>query len=190
MDGFADDRRKRNWRRSTWVIGALILVVALGANQFAVEMAFDETLVQTGCLLFGIGIAAELSSKLTGRAAYRTALLLAVLSILILGWVTTAVGIVGSEYNDLNLMYGGVIVVAIVGVILARFRSRGMSRAMYATALAQVVATTIAFSPGLNAPFGWAFELVAVNGFFFALFIGSAVLFSRSIERKYGPPLA
>ncbi len=189
MDRFADDRRKRNWRRSTWVIGMLVLLAALGAKQVIGETGLVETLAQTGCLLLGIGIAADLSSRLTGRAAYRTAFLLAVVSILLLGWVTAAVGIIGSDYNDLNLMYGGVIVVAVIGVILARFKSRGMSRALYATALAHVTVTGIAFAPGLNAPFSWAFELVTINGFFIALFIGSAVLFSRSVERKYGPPL-
>ena len=190
MDGFLDDRRKRNWRRSAWGVGMLVLLAAVGLKQFAGETAFVDTLAQTGCLLLGIGIAADLSSRLTGRAAYRTAFLLTVVSVLLLGWVTAAVGIIGSEYNDLNLMYGGVIAVAVVGVILARFRSRGMSRALYATALAHVTVTAIAFAPGLNAPFSWAFELVTINGFFVALFVGSAVLFSRSVERKYGPPLA
>ena len=189
MEGFADDRRKRNWRRSTWLIGLLILLAALGAKQIVGETAFVDTLAQTGCLLLGIGIAADLSSTLTGRAAYRTAFLLAVVSVLLLGWVTAAVGIVGSENNDLNLMYGAVICVAVVGVILARFKSRGMSRALYATALAHVTVTAVAFAPGLNAPFSWAFEMLTINGFFVALFLGSGVLFSRSVERKYGPPL-
>lgn len=189
MEGFAEDRRKRNWRRSIWLTGLLMLLAALGAKQVIGETAFVDTLAQAGCLLFGIGIAAHLSSKLTGRAAYRTAFLLAVVSVLLLGWVIAAVGIVGPENSDLNLMYGAVVCVAVIGVILARFKSRGMSRALYATALAHVSVTAVALSPGLNAPFSWAFEIVTINGFFVALFLGSGVLFSRSVERKYGPPL-
>ncbi len=189
MEGFAEDRRKRNWRRSTWIIGLFVLVSALGGKQFIGETQFVDTLAQTGCLLLGIGIAADLSSKLTGRAAYRTAFLLAVVSVLLLGWVTAAVGIVGSDNNDSNLMYGAVIVVAVIGVLLARFRSRGMSRALYSTALAQVMVTAVALAPGLNLPFSWAFEIVTINGFFIAMFLGSAALFSKSVEHRYGPPL-
>ncbi len=189
MEGFADDRRKRNWRRSTWIVGLCALLAALGAKQFVGETQFVDTLAQTGCLLLGIGIAADLSTRLTGRAAYRTAFLLAVVSVLLLGWVTAAVGIVGSEHNDLNLMYAAVIGVAVIGVILARFKSRGMSLALYATALAQVTVTAVALAPGMNLPFSWAVEIVTINGFFIALFLGSGVLFSRSMERKYGPPL-
>ena len=189
MDGFADDRRKRNWRRSTWLIGLFLVLAAFGLKQLSGETAFVDTLAQGGCLLFAIGIAAHLSSRLRGRAAYRVAFLLAVAAVLLLGWVTAAVGIVGSQHNDLNLMYAAVIAVAVVGVILARFKPRGMSWALYATALAQVTVAAVTLSPGLNAPFSWAFEIVTINGFFIALFLGSAVLFSRSVERPYGPPL-
>ena len=182
MDGFVDDRRRRNWRRSTWLVGLLLLLAALGAKQLIGETELVDVLAQSGSLLFGIGLAADLSSRLSGRAAYRTALLLAIVAVLLLGWVNAAVGVVGSESNDVDLMYVAVIIVAIVGVIIARFRSRGMSRALYVTALAQVTVTAVALSPGLNLPFSWAFEIVTINGFFVALFLGSAVLFAKSVD--------
>ncbi len=189
MDGFLEDRRKRNWRRTTWLSGLLLLLAALGAGQVIGGTAIVESLAKIGSLLFGIGVVADLSSRLRGRAAYRTAMLLAVVAVLLLGWVTVAVGIADAGNGDLDLMNGAVILVAVIGVVIARFRSGGMSRALYVTALTQVAVTAVALAPGLNAPFGWAFEIVTINGLFIVLFLGSAVLFSRSVERRYGPPL-
>jgi hypothetical protein len=40
----------------------------------------------------------------------------------ILIWMNLAVGIIGSEDNPANLMYGGVLAVAIVGAFMVRFR--------------------------------------------------------------------
>jgi hypothetical protein len=47
-----------------------------------------------------------------------------------------AVGIIGSEDNPANLMYGGVLAVGIIGAIIARFEPHGMARALVATTLA------------------------------------------------------
>ena len=52
-------------------------------------------------------------------------------------WINLAVGIIGSEDNPANLMYGGVLAVGVAGAVAARFRPGGMARALAATALAQ-----------------------------------------------------
>lgn len=51
-----------------------------------------------------------------------------------------AVGIVGSEDNPANLMYGGVLAVGIVGAVIARFRAEGMARAQGSVALIALIA--------------------------------------------------
>ena len=87
-----------------------------------------------------------------------------------------AVSIIGSEDNDANLMYGGVLVVGAIGAIIARFQPHGMALALYATALAQMSVGVIALIAGLG------FTLI-LDAFFAALWVGSALLF-RNAARK------
>jgi hypothetical protein len=121
---------------------------------------------------------------MTGEAAYRAAVGLALGSALLLVWVNGAVGIIGSENNEANLMYGGVLVVGAIGAIVARFKPEGMARALFATALAQTLVAVIALVGRLGSPNSGPLEIVTVNGFFVALFVGSAVLFWKAARRQ------
>jgi hypothetical protein len=98
----------------------------------------------------------------------------------ILVWVNGAVGIIGSEDNDANLMYGGVLAVGTIGAIIARFRPRGMARALFAAAFTQALIAVIALIAGLGAPVTGPREIVGVNAFFVVLFVGSALLFQKA----------
>ncbi len=167
-----------------WAAGALMLVVALVAKQFVGEPSWVDTLAQTGALLIGIGIAVELASRKTGQAAYRTAVALALGSALLLGWANGAVGIIGSENNKANLMYGGVLVVGAIGAVVARFKPEGMARALFATALAQTLVAMIALVGRMGSPYTGPLEIVTINGFFVALFVGSAALFSKAARGR------
>lgn len=66
------------------------------------------------------------------------------------------------------------VAVGLIGTFIARFQPHGMARALFATALAQALVALIA---GLGSPASGPEEILAVNGFFVALFIGSAFLF-------------
>ncbi|MDX1547169.1 MAG: hypothetical protein R3247_09290, partial [Rhodothermales bacterium] len=127
-----------------------------------------------------------------GAAAYRAAVGLALGGALLLGWANGAVGLIGSENNDANLMYFGVLAVGAVGALVTRFRPRGMARALCAMALAQTLVALIALVGRLGAPHSGPLEIVTVNGFFVALFAGSAVLFRKAArgrpERGAGSP--
>ena len=177
-------RRWSRWRLAAWAAGALMLLLALVAKQFIGEVSWVDTLAQTGALLIGVGVAVELASRVTGEAAYRVAVGLALGSALLLGWVNGAVGIIGSEDNNANLMYGGVVVVGVIGAIIARFKPEGMARALFATALAQTLVAVIALVGRLGSPYSGPLEIVSVNGFFVALFVASAVLFSKAARGR------
>ena len=118
--------------------------------------------------------------------AYRSAVGTAILAAFILVWVNGAVGIIGSENNRANLMYFGVLAVGIIGAVIARFRPHGMTRALFATALAQALVTMIAVIGGLGMPWSPPLELVLLNGFFIALWVRSAWLF-RTASREQPP---
>ena len=177
-------RRWSRWRIAGWAAGAFMLLLALVAKQFIGEVSWVDNLAQTGALLIGVGIAVELASRKTGEAAYRAAVGLALGSALLLGWVNAAVGIIGSEDNEANLMYGGVLVVGAIGAIIARFKPKGMARALFATALAQTLVAVIALVGRVGSPYSGPLEIVTINGFFVALFVGSAVLFWKAARGR------
>ena len=176
-----DGPRGSRWRIAAWAIAALVLLMPLVAMQFTDQVNWDVgDFAIAGALLLGAGIAFELAVRKTGDTAYRAAVGVALAAAFILVWVNGAVGIIGSENNNANLMYGGVLAVGAIGAIIARFQAHGMARALFATALAQALVAVIALIAGLGSPWSGPLEIVALNGFFVALFVGSAMLFRKA----------
>ena len=114
------------------------------------------------------------------KISYRLAAGLAVITALLLIWLSLGVGIIGSDGDPANIMYSGVIAVGIVGALLVRFRALGMARVLVAMALAQATVAAIALIARLGYPFSGPLELSLLNGFFIAMFIGSSWLFRRA----------
>jgi hypothetical protein len=114
------------------------------------------------------------------NAPYRFACGIAIAAALLLAWLSLGVGIIGRDGDPDNRMYLGVLLVGIAGALIARFRPQGMARALIATALAQATVAVIALAAGLGRPWSGPLELVLLNGFFVALFVISAWLFSRA----------
>ena len=178
-------QRGSRWRIAAWAAAALILLLPLLAMQFTDEVNWDGAdFALFGALLIGVGVPYELAVRTTGDNAYRAAVGVALAAAFILVWVNGAVGIIGSEDNPANLMYGGVLAVGIIGAIIARFQPHGMARALFATALAQALVAVIALIAGLGSPWSGPLEIVALNGFFVALFVGSALLFQKAARGR------
>jgi hypothetical protein len=149
--------------------------------QFTDEVSWNGAdFAVAGALLFGTVFAYELVARKKEGLAYRAAVGVALAAALLLVWVNGAVGIVGTEGDDANLMYGGVLAVGVVGALIARFQPRGMARTLFATALAQASVAAIALIGGLGSPESGPLEIVVLNGFFVALFVGSALLFRKA----------
>ncbi len=175
------------WRIAGWGVAGLILLAPLVAMQLTDEVQWTAgDFAFAAILLGGVGGAFELAVRKTGDAAYRAAAGVALGAMLLLIWINGAVGLIGSENNDANLMYGGVLAVALIGAVLARFRPRGMALTMVATAVAQATVAAIALGAGLGAPESGPAEIVAVNGFFVALFVASAALFREAAPGARG----
>ena len=123
----------------------------------------------------------------TGNTTYKWAVGVALATAFILVWVIGAVGVLGADGDPADLMYIGVLAVGIIGAIIARFQPHGMARALFATALAQALVAVIALIAGLqHAPYMSVSEILGLNGFFVALFLGSAGLF-RKVAREQTP---
>lgn len=136
-----------------------------------------------GAMLLGVGVIFTLARRNSDKTAYRFAVGVALAAAFILIWVNGAVGIIGDESNDANMMYFGVLAVAIIGAIIARFQPKGMARALYAAALAQTAVAVIALIAGLGstAPI-WPKDILILTGFFVALWLLSAWLFRNAAE--------
>ena len=162
------------FRIAAWTAAALLLLAPLIAMQFTDEVVWDVTdFVFFGLLLGGSGVALELAARKTGNSAYRTGVGLALAAAFLMVWVNGAVGIIGNESNDANLMYYGVLAIGVIGALIARFEPRGMARAMIATAGAQVLVFAIALIAG------WGFT-GPITFFFLAFWVGSARLFQKA----------
>src|SRR5688500_1870060 len=99
--------RERFWRAAPWAIAALILLLPVIAMQFTDEIDWDVTdFAVIGFMLFGACGAYELAARTTGNVAYHAAVGVTVATAFILIWINLAVGVIGSEDNPANLMYG------------------------------------------------------------------------------------
>ena len=127
------------WRVAGWSIPVVLLMLPAVAMQFASEVDWSVADFIVAAVLFGIvGLAFELIVRTSDSLAYRFGAGLAVISAFLTLWVNGAVGMIGSENNPYNLLFGGVLLIALSGSVLARFRPAGMARAMAVAAIAQV----------------------------------------------------
>ncbi|GAA4359376.1 hypothetical protein GCM10023185_25900 [Hymenobacter saemangeumensis] len=165
---------------------ATLLMIPLVAMQFTTEVNWTlSDFVFAGAVLFGAGLLFVLVARNWNNTTYRLAAGVGVAAGLLLVWANAAVGLVGSEHNPANLLYGAVLAVAGIGSIAARFRPRGMARAMYAAAFTYVVVTAIAlfvWTPAGNAaePQVGLLNVLGANGAFAALWAVSGWLFQRA----------
>ncbi|MDH3216857.1 MAG: hypothetical protein OEN01_11270 [Candidatus Krumholzibacteria bacterium] len=175
-------RRRSRWRIAAWAAAALILLLPLFAMQVTDQVVWDVAdFAIFGALLVGVGVTFELAVRKTGNTAYRSAIGVALAAAFILVWVNGAVGVIGAERDDANLMYGGVLAVGIIGAIIARFQPHGMARALFATALAQALVAVIALIVGFGSTGPtWPLDMLILTGFFAALWLISAWLFRKA----------
>lgn len=167
---------------AVWGTAALALLLPWVAMQFTNEVAWDlADFLILGAMLCAACGAYELAARMAGTRVYRAAVGVAVVAAFILVWINLAVGIIGTEENPANLMFGGVLATGIAGALIARFRPRGMARALVATALVQASVAVIALFAG------WGMEAVILPMFFVALWLTSAWLFRQAARSK---PLA
>ena len=117
---------------------------------------------------------------LSPTLAYRLALVGAIVSTLLLIWLSLGVGIIGRDGDPANRMYFAVVAIGVLGALIARFRARGMSRTLFAMALVQAVITAVALIAGLGLPWSGPTEVLILNGFFIVAFSIAAFLFRRA----------
>lgn len=152
-----------------------IWLLPLIAKQFTDEVQWTTSdHVFWAIMLLIPGALVEVTTRLTGNWAYRGGVIIALGTAFVITWANLAVGIVGDEDNPINLIFFGVILVALIGAPLVGFRAAKMRWVMTATAIAQALS-------GLVALQAEAFVLVFC-GVATALWLTSAALFGRAAK--------
>lgn len=165
---------------------AFLLLIPLIAMQFSNEVVWTlSDFILAGILLFSTGLTYKLITKKSENPAYRIAIGFALFAGLFLIWSNLAVGIIGSENNDINLWYYGIIVIGILGAFMGNFSAKGMERTLYAMAVVQAIITIIALLTDMDQLAGSSvLRILAVNGFFIMLFVASALLFRYAKQKQ------
>ena len=161
------------WRVAGWGIAVLALAMPFIAMQFTSEVMWTGAdFIFAAGLIGGVGLLFELTVRLSDNKAYRAGVGLALAASFLTIWATGAVGMIGDEGNPLNLMFGGVLLIALLGGSLAGFRPAGMARAMAVAAAAQLLSSTIGSFTDLR---GGIFSAM-----FAAIWLASAAMFRRA----------
>jgi hypothetical protein len=167
----------------------LLLMVPLVAMQFNDEVnwsAFDFMLM--GALIFGTGVLFVLAMRVAQQIAYRVAMGLAIGATFLMIWANLAVGLIGSGPNLGNLLYIGVLAVLIIGIYLSRFKSPGLERAMFATALALIAVAIIALLANLHKNSASSItEIIGVNLFFATPYLVAGLLLRYMALQRQQP---
>ena len=157
--------------------GGLLLLPALAMQLFpqgGVNWTGLDFLVM-GAMLAGACGLYELGAWLSGNTAYRAGFGLAALAAFLTVWANLAVGMLGSEHDPVNLLFAGVLLVALAGALIAGPQPRGMARAMAATAIAQLLAVGVGLAMG-----GFEPRELALSALFAVPWLLSAALFGKS----------
>ena len=116
----------------------------------------------------------------TPRSAYRKGMALAVLSSIIICVLIGAVGIIGVEGDPFDQLYFTLLGLGWVSGLIGRFQARNMRYTVTVMALGIGLLAAYAILIGKHhSPVSSVFEIIGLNGFFVALFLQSARLFSR-----------
>lgn len=177
-----DGRGWSRWRIIGWGGAALLLLLPLVAN--APWTPFD--FIFMGFLLGGVGLGLELAVR-KGNLAYSIAAGVALAAAFLLIWVNAAVGIIGSEDEEGNLLFAAVLAVALLGSVATLFRPAGMVWAMAAAGATQALVPLVAalIWPGSMRSIG-APEVIVLSGFFTGMWLLSAWLFRKAGRDRTG----
>ncbi len=170
---------------------AAILSIPLIAMRFSSEVnwTFSDFLF-AGILISATGTAYVLISQVSNTLSYRLAVGTGIATGFFMIWSNGAVGLVGSENNDFNAVYFGLLLLGFVGALVARFQSKGMTYVLSAMAVAQMGIAVAAIIMGQHElPESSVTEILGMNFFFAVFWITSALLFRQAAMEVVQPPV-
>ena len=179
-------QKKRLIRWAVFIIA--VLLIPLIAMQFTNEVNWGVMdFVIMGGVLSLLGLTYEVIAQRADKTVYRVAFGIGLLGAFLLFWVNGAVGIIGNEGQDANLLYAAVFAVGLIGALISRFRPKGMSVTLYIAALVTMLVPTIALFIWPPSDISWSPGVVQVflmSAFFSGIFAISGMLFDQAAKGK------
>lgn len=184
----AESNRVGGRRRSLWkspaLVAALIVTLLLLASRSIDGWNWQPgAFIVVGALVFGLGFTYELVTRNRDAIAYRVAVGIAFAAVFLLMWGNF---VQMADVNPAAAIYFGVPIVGIIGAAVARLRSNGMARALFVTALVQVMVLAgmmimlITRNPQVTSWTPPELRGFVGNAIFATLFAGSAFLFRKA----------
>lgn len=175
------------WRVLRWGIAAVLLLTPAVMMQVSKEWNWGPaSFLLAGVMICGPILVYERSARIWPSLAYRGGVATALIVSFLLIWINLAVGIVGGD-NPVNFNFFMLIFASAVGAFAAQFRPEGMARAMFGTAVVQMLlALAIATAPSTQREPGGALSVLVLCGFFAALWLVSAALFRKASRAEAG----
>ncbi|MCH5719723.1 hypothetical protein [Niabella hibiscisoli] len=169
------------------IVTIALLLVPFISMQFTSQVNWSAAdFLIMGALIFGIGLSYVIINRFAPNWVYRIAITLALMATFLMIWVNMAVGLIGSGPNAANIMYGIIVLVAVVGVTVSRLRAAGMERTMYAMVSMLMLLTGVALLAGMDQyPGSSSKEILAVGAFFSVLFFVSGRLFNAAKNPRF-----
>ena len=160
------------WRMIGWSIPVVLLSLPLIFD--APWTASDYVFM---AVLFGvIGLGVEFLVRQSDSIAYRLGAVMTLGTVFLTIWVNAAVGMIGDTPNPLNLGFGVVLMIAVIGSVFVWFRAAGMAKVMIGAAVAQVAAGALGLTTDARG---------AVFSMGFAMFwLLAAGLFRRAAQEE------
>lgn len=182
------DRSERGsmWRIVCWGFAASLLLLPLIAMQFTHEVNWTVGDFAFAATMFAaVGGMLELTVRKTRNRPYRAGVSVALAAAFLPIWVNGAVGIIGDEGNPGNLLYVGIVLIAIVGAIVTRARAAGLARVMVVAAIANLLVPPLALA-GIADPADPVFrpEVPIATAFFAGMWLVSAWLFRKAAQEQ------
>ncbi len=171
----------RPWRIAAWSVAAGLMLLPVMASLATGGTDWSNgDFVFVAVVLFGSCFLFDLAARKAPNFPYLAGAGCALAAGFGLIVVNGAVGLVGSEDEAHNLWFGAAILVAITGALIARGRSEGMARAMFAAAITHIaVSAALLIGAGGVAEGGLSMEIVGLAGFA-AMWLTSAALIHYS----------
>jgi hypothetical protein len=176
-----DGWRSTPWRIAAWSAVAGLMLVPLAAQLVSGGFGWSSgDFVFVAVVLFASCFIFDLAARRAPNFAYLAGAAAALAAGFGLFVVNGAVGLVGSESEPHNLLFGAAILVALVGAVISRGRAAGMARAMLAAAVTHVgVSSALLVAAGGASDADPRMEILGL-AIFATVWLASAWLFRRA----------
>ena len=168
----------RALRIAGWSLAAGLLALPAVAMQFTDEVDWTGGDFLFAAIMFTtIGGLLELAARVSASLAYRVGSAMAVGTGFLTIWITLAVGIVGAEDNPQNILYFGIVGMAICVAVAALGDPRALARGMRATAVFQGLVCLVHVIDAI-------YPAVLIDGFFTMTWLTAGALFARAAKER------